>query len=390
LIVTNDYPDFLEYLYGENAGLKRERYAEQLRVRNRSLFGGADFQSKSLRSLGHEAWDVYVNNTWMQTAWLQENAETDNPEHHSDLRQELHASLRSLGARHLRGRRVHSAAAFLSRRIVGPRPETYAILRQQIKFYRPDVLIVQAVDTVDVSFLWEMKGELQSLVGYHAAAPLNMQVDYGCYDLIISSFPPTVDLFRSLGLRASYVPLAFEPAVLELTPSPSRSIEVSFVGSFGMLHGSRTEFLERVAGEVPELCIWGPSLHGVPRKSPLHGAYRGPAWGASMYEILRTSRIVLNHHGDVPPYANNSRLYEATGCGALLLTDWKMNLRDLFEPGEEVAAYRDSDDCIGSISYFLENEEERQAVATAGHAKTMTEHTTVHRQRRMLELLDEL
>ena len=39
-------------------------------------------------------------------------------------------------------------------------------------------------------------------------------------------------------------------------------------------------------------------------------------------------------------YANNMRLYEATGVGALLVTDWKENLGEMFEPGKEVVAYR--------------------------------------------------
>jgi hypothetical protein len=42
-----------------------------------------------------------------------------------------------------------------------------------------------------------------------------------------------------------------------------------------------------------------------------------------MYRVLECSKIVINHHGDVAPWANNLRLFEATGTGALLLTDWK-------------------------------------------------------------------
>ena len=39
--------------------------------------------------------------------------------------------------------------------------------------------------------------------------------------------------------------------------------------------------------------------------------------------------------------ATNMRLFEATGCGAMLITDAKQNLGDLFSVGVEIVAYRD-------------------------------------------------
>ena len=70
-----------------------------------------------------------------------------------------------------------------------------------------------------------------------------------------------------------------------------------------------------------------------------------------MFRILASSRIVLNRHiTDARQYANNMRLYEATGVGSLLVTDAKENLADLFRKALEtvlagygpalIAAYR--------------------------------------------------
>ena len=38
-----------------------------------SLFGVADFYSGNLRKLGHEAWDIRINNEFMQKAWAREH-----------------------------------------------------------------------------------------------------------------------------------------------------------------------------------------------------------------------------------------------------------------------------------------------------------------------------
>ena len=94
-----------------------------------------------------------------------------------------------------------------------------------------------------------------------------------------------------------------------------------------------------------KLCVFGSlSLEFGDRKlvrflpaSAIRQCYEaGQAWGRQMYQVLLRSKIVLNHHGDIAPYANNLRLFEATGMGALLLTDWKENLEEMFEPGKEI------------------------------------------------------
>jgi spore maturation protein CgeB len=81
------------------------------------------------------------------------------------------------------------------------------------------------------------------------------------------------------------------------------------------------------------------------------------------------------------------RLYEATGVGTLLITDEKRNLPDLFAPGREVVTYRNADELAERIRSLLEDEEERKAIARAGHERTLREHTWEHRMRELLTLL---
>ena len=72
LILNTDYPEFLRWLYAHHAGLAKQPYEEQLKVRNESLFGVADFYSGNLRALGHEAYDIHANNGLMQKAWARQ------------------------------------------------------------------------------------------------------------------------------------------------------------------------------------------------------------------------------------------------------------------------------------------------------------------------------
>jgi spore maturation protein CgeB len=108
-----------------------------------------------------------------------------------------------------------------------------------------------------------------------------------------------------------------------------------------------------------------------------------------MYQVLRRSRITLNSHIDMAGReAGNMRLFEATGVGVFLLTDFKDNLDTLFAPDGEVAVWRSIDDCLKVIGRMIGDDTGRAAVARAGHARTMAQHTYRHRAAEILGFVD--
>jgi spore maturation protein CgeB len=73
--------------------------------------------------------------------------------------------------------------------------------------------------------------------------------------------------------------------------------------------------------------------------------------------------------------------------GALLLTDAKRNLGELFEPGREVVAYRSEDELVELALYYLDHEDERQEISVAGQRRTLAQHTYADRMRELVDLL---
>jgi hypothetical protein len=383
LILNWDYPAFLSHLYRRNPGLHRQSYAQQRDVRAASLFGVADFYSSNLRKLGHEAWDVHVNNAFAQVAWARQQG----------LRtQHSRATMRQLRGALQYGRRL---AARTPLRRLKPllRPvlesldtSSHGILAAQIRYYQPDVLLNQAMHAIDGQFLRGMKGHVRLLIGQLAAPVPNIR-DLGVYDLMISSLPNLIEHFRSLGVPSELHRLAFEPAVLQRLGPRTSEIPVSFVGSLSPDHRERVGLLERLCTAV-DLAVWGPGVDGLARDSPIRSHYRGSAWGIEMYEILNSSRITVNHHiGVAERYANNMRLFEATGVGTLLVTDQKANLEQLFEPGKELLAYRTPEECSEMIAYYLERDVDRETIARAGQQRALREHTYYQRMRELLEIV---
>jgi hypothetical protein len=387
LLLNTDYPEFLRWLYAQHGGLEGQPYEEQMRVRMESLFGVADFYSRNLRKLGHEAWDVIVNNEAMQKAWAREHG----------VRVEEPTPGRA-GAAGIWQRARHVAAKTPARHL-GPllrpvltRRERHEgwfceVTAAQVRSYKPDVLLNHAVAEVSTGFLRELKPCVRLLLGQHAATQLPDSGDWGCYDLVVSSFPPTVDWFRRKGVAAELFRLAFEPGVLSVLKAGAKSFGVSFIGSFHEVHSSRTALLEYLCDRVDGIGVWAPDLGMLSPSSAVRRRYLGQAWGREMYQILRDSRIALNHHGDVAPYANNLRLYEATGVGTLLVTDWKENLQEILEPGTDVVAYRNREECAELLQYYLAHDAAREGIARTGQARTLREHTYYQRMQELVDIV---
>jgi spore maturation protein CgeB len=111
-------------------------------------------------------------------------------------------------------------------------------------------------------------------------------------------------------------------------------------------------------------------------------------FGLDMYRLLKSSKIVLNNHGEIAGgYAGNMRMFEATGVGSCLLTDNKDNLGDLFDVGCEIMVYDSPEDCAEKIQWLLEHEEERERIALAGQQKTLNFHTVQNRCRQIIDII---
>lgn len=385
-ILNTDYPEFLRWFYAQQPELGKQPYEEQMRARVESLFGVADFYSSNLRKLGHEAQDIHANNEFMQKAWAKEHGlgieEPTPPEQRArtviQCARQIGASTPLWYLKPLFRPMLH----LLDRQPTWP----YDILAIQIKHYKPDVLLNFDMDSISSHFLKEMKPYMRLLVG-QIASPLPKAENLSCYDLVISSLPNFVEHFHRMGVPAELHRLAFEPRLLSRLKNEAKKTSISFVGSLSQHHESRVQLLEYLCERL-DVEVWGQGVDGLPNDSLILQHYRGKAWGIEMYQILHNSKMTLNHHISVAEsYANNMRLFESTGVGTLLVTDWKVNLHEMFEPGREVMAYHTPEECAELVQYYLEHDDEREAIAHGGQQRTLSEHTYFQRMQELVEIV---
>ncbi len=353
LFVHTYYPEFLNDLYSQDSTLSGLEYAQQHRRIFDTSFGVGDAYSDSLRRLGCDTWDVIVNADVLQERWAEE--------------QDLHL------IENIHDRRRQIVAA-------------------QIKHYEPDVLYLFEWNPLGDGFLADVKSQVQLIAG-QVASPLPKDRTYAPYDVMFSSYPPLVDFFHQQGERGEYLKLAFDDRVLEKLSSVKHCYDVSFVGGFAPSHPDRIAWLEKILKRV-DVDIFGYGAEKTESMSLVRKYHRGSVWGLSMYEVLRRSRITLNRHAHIDiggkvttNFANNMRLYEATGVETCLFTENKDNLHEMFIPGEEVVTYCSDDECIEKLHYYLKHDKKRLAIAAAGYRRTLKEHTYIQRMGELLDML---
>jgi spore maturation protein CgeB len=357
LVVDAYYPAFLRDFYARQSGLPDRSYAEHWRILMDESFGTADFYSASLKEEGCDAHEVVVNCLPLQRRWAKER------------------------------KPFLWAMCPVRCSFGGTRGWESAVARAQIEWFKPDVVYVQDMNWPHRKFLQWARANVSLVVGQHASL-VTTGLNFDLYDVILSSLPNILDLVVSIGVRGEYLKLAFEPRILEHLHRDTEPWKVVHIGGYGPIHEERNTLLERVARKIP-IDFWGYDLDYLESDSPVRRGYHGEAWGLRMYEIRHNSLIVLTGHISrvADGFANNMTLYEATGVGACLVTDFKDNLGNILEPEQEVVTYRSAEECVEKVHYLLDHEEERARIANRGQEKTLREHTYRQRMKELVDIL---
>lgn len=367
LLLDTYYPRFLSTVYEREQGLIGQPYADQRQRLLDQVFGTSDFYSRHLKAMGHEAQDLIVNCKPLQRTWARENQVR-----YSEMALRLPSRLL----------RLPGIGPWLS-----ALPGLVEIAVEQIKATRPDVLYCQDLWFLTPQKLAELRPYARLIVG-QIASPLPPKAYLQGFDLITTSFPHFVPRLRAMGIASEYFRIGFDTRVLELLGPVTPDIDASFVGGISRHHGKALPMLEYLARHTP-ISFFGYGAGSLNRQSPIVPRHKGEVWGLDMYRALARSRVTLNRHINVAEnFANNMRLYEATGVGSLLITDRKDNLGELFEIGKEVVAYDSPEEAAELIRYYTAHPEEARAIAQAGQARTLREHTYQHRMVELLPMLE--
>lgn len=399
--LSTKYPAYIQQFYVQHPELATASYQGQHSRLMADSFGSSETRAVAFQRLNYESELIFGNIEPLQKKWAQEH-----------------------GVRYCETNWIFDIAI------------------EQIKAFQPVVLFLTNYSLFDAIFLKHVKETCPSirLVLGWCGAPYKDATVFKEYDIVLSNIPELVRHFQSNGHCSFHINHAFDERILQrIDLQRIPDVDFAFIGSIikGSEHHNQRETLLLELVQHTPLALWSeidrPSslerlstglrrtaydfihifaqsrlkfgLKYVPFASRIIGWQRrpgiskyvnskiarrahAPLFGLAMFQKLHDSRVSLNTHIDISSQsASNMRLFEATGVGTCLLTDWKSNLSTLFVPDTEVVTYRSAEECIEKVNYLLAHEAERRSIAQAGQKRTLKDHTVIQRAEEIQQII---
>lgn len=195
------------------------------------------------------------------------------------------------------------------------------------------------------------------------------------FDLSWTSARVACEWYLCEGGRPIYMPEGFDPMYYRPLPV-NQDIPVSFIGG---AYGFRPSVIRSLKRARIPIEVFGPNWN------------TRSVWGDEQVEIINRSCINLGLGGiGYSEELTNvkTRDFEIPGAGGgLYLTSFNPDLAQHFDIGKEIVCYRNREEMIELIRYYLARPEEAREVAQQGRRRCLAEHRWLHRYQRVCEVL---
>jgi spore maturation protein CgeB len=205
------------------------------------------------------------------------------------------------------------------------------------------------------------------------------------YDLILTygGGEPVVERYSALGARAC-IPVynALDPTTHHpVAADPRLAADVAFLGNRLPDREARVEeFFLRAAEQAPErsFLLGGNGWDGKPKTPNVRwighvGTDSHNALNCSARAVLNVTRDSMVANGWSPP----TRVFEAAGAGACLISDAWEGIEDFLTPGSEVLVARDGAEVAAHVEAL--GPERARAIGSAARERVCAEHTYAQR-----------
>jgi len=182
-------------------------------------------------------------------------------------------------------------------------------------------------------------------------------------DLTLTAAPEAVNWYRNEGGASMFFPEASDPAIFHPMPDLPKLHDVSFVGS---RYGIREQVVTALRNAGVPVMVYGS------------GWENGRIATAEVPRLFAQSKIVIGVSaiGHCPDFVGlKLRDFDAPMSGSCYLTQHNADLHGLYVVGREIDAYHSVAECVERVRYLLVHDAEREAMAAAGRARALREHT---------------
>jgi spore maturation protein CgeB len=260
-----------------------------------------------------------------------------------------------------------------------------------------DALLEQAVAEVEdpaVRVFWDVDAPA-TLASMEADAASPLRELIGSYDLVLTygGGQPVIDRYAALGARAC-IPVynALDPATHHpVPPRPDLACDLAFLGNRLPDREARVEeFFFGPVEALPDRSFllggngWEERVAGLANVRYLGHVPPGDhnALNRSALAVLNVSRESMAANGWSPA----TRVFEAAGAGACLISDEWEGIEEFLAPGEEVLVARDGAEVAELLAGL--DPEGAAAIGEAARERVLSEHTYDRRAEQVEAILE--
>lgn len=345
------YPSYIDTFYREYPDTASLPFIEQTNRLVRDGYSANHIIAPYMDQFGYETHLVFANNPFTQEKWMAEQGFTV-----TDRKNWIHE-----------------------------------IVRTQIDTIKPDILYLSDPITFEGAFVRSLSWKPALIVGWRAAN-IPEGTDWTGFDVMLSSLASLREVARLLGAkRAEHFHPGYPAWINGLITDQKAEYDVIFSGSWtSAQHEKRNAYLKHIAtaSEINGFsCAYylTGELHSMP---PAVARFnKGGKFGIAMHRALRSGKIVIDARGslEIKNVGNtidlaksetaNMRIFEVTGAGCFLLTEYHENLRDYFQLGVEIETFRNERELVDKINYYLAHPVERDAIARRGQERCLRDYS---------------
>ena len=283
------------------------------------------------------------------------------------------------------------------------------IIFQQIKYYNPDVLFIGDVNLLRKKFIEKARSisSVQLILCFHCAPFSKKNLDNLKFaDAIITCTEGYRKKLKNLIKNDVFLMHHAFQNDLEINFEEKRDFDVGFLGSLFLnekLHIGRVsmiynliknfnnsyvainfsklfilDFLMFILNSIIKLNFF-KNIKIFYKIIYIFFFSKKPTFGKNMFDVLKNTKILINKHIEDTEYAGNMRLFEGTGLGCLLITDYKKDLEKLFNINNDIVIYESENQILEKINYYLNNNSIRISIAKSGYNKTKNFHNYLNR-----------
>lgn len=175
-----------------------------------------------------------------------------------------------------------------------------------------------------------------------------------CFNKVVTTIEQRHKQRLKLGINSHFSQFLSNTSLYENLHLTKR-YDVTFIGQ---KFGNRPEYIEHLKKNGIAVQVYGPFWRRDSRISQME-----------MIEIINRTKIMLNFSSSSKDYSKKfikGRVFEIISCGTFLLTEECEDLDNYLTAGKDVVVFKNKEEAVKKIKYYLKKEKERENIALHG------------------------